>query len=217
MSLSVALIDSGVNSGHPHIRDRQGSVRSWRVEGQTPSEFVAREVADVGDAVGHGTAAAAAILDLAPGIQVESIQIFEVGATTEFERVLCALDQALELEPDVCNLSLGTTRDLWNVQLEARIERFVERGIPLVAPVLWRGLPCYPGSLVGCAGVRVDASLERNRPELRSVGGRDDWFVSPFPRDLPGLPRESNLAGASMACANLSGVFLRRLMDAQVR
>ncbi len=209
MTARVALIDSGVNASHPHVVDGGGTVRSWRIEAAAGGPWSARTLDEHDDRMGHGTAAAAAILDLAPGARIDSIQVFEDGPSAVFERVLCALDHALELAPDLCNLSLGTTRDRWCTELEPRLARFVERGIPLVSPAFWRGLPSYPGCLPGCHGVREDAALERAAPEHRTVGGRQDWFASPYPRDLPGLPRSSNLAGVSMACANLSGYLLR--------
>ncbi|MFT4542598.1 MAG: hypothetical protein ACI841_003701 [Planctomycetota bacterium] len=211
MNRTVALIDSGVNASHPHIRDREGVVRSWQVEQGADADLSVREVAAGQDRIGHGTAAAAAILDLAPGLHIESIQVFEDDPTASFERILIALDHALSLQPDVCNLSLGTTRESWSEPLEARVRGFEAAGIPLVAPVFWRGLPCYPGCMPGCVGVRIDPDLQREYPERRDVGGREDWFAAPYPRELPDLPRASNLAGVSMACANVTGFLIRAL------
>ena len=212
MSQTVALIDSGVNANHPHILDRGGIVQSWLIE-KSRDGWSARALIEGADAVGHGTAAAAAMLDLAPNLRIESIQVFQDRDYTEFDRILYALDHALELKPDVCNLSLGSTNENWNAQLHTRVPKFFELGIPLVAPAFWHGLPSYPGCLEGCCGVRVDAELERESPQQRAIGGREDWFASPYPRELPGLPRAANLAGVSMACANLSGYLLRRLRD----
>lgn len=210
MKSTVALVDSGVHAEHPHIVDRGGDVRAWRVASRAEGTLEVVEDPEGTDVLGHGTAAAAAILDLAPGSMVESIRVFEAESTAEFERVLIALDKVLELRPLVCNLSLGTTSTEYAEQLTSRVVKFAENDIAIVAPAFWQGLPCYPGCLEGAHGVRIDASLAREQPEQRSAGGRSDWFASPYPRELPGLPRDSNLAGVSMACANVSGYLLRR-------
>ncbi len=55
------------------------------------------------------------------------------------------------------------------------------------------------------APVDLHAGLERGAPELRPSGSTELWYASPHPRDLPNLPRAANLAGVSMACANLTG------------
>lgn len=217
MSPVVALIDSGVNWKHPHIQESGSQLRCWRAQLDEESRWEVVPMigsrAEQLDLLGHGTAAAAAILDLAPGSRIESIQVFHRDPTAVLDGILCALDHALVLAPDLCNLSLGTTSEESRAPLVERVARFSKQGIPLVSPSFWRNLPSYPGCLEGCTGVRIDPSLERAAPEQRKVGGRTDWFASPYPRDLPGLPRTSNLAGASMACANLSGYLAKRAME----
>jgi hypothetical protein len=64
--------------------------------------------------------------------------------------------------------------------------------------------------LAGCHGVLVDDSLARNEPQQRSHGDQKVWFASPHPRDLPGLPTAANLAGVSLAAANLTGYLASR-------
>ena len=56
----------------------------------------------------------------------------------------------------------------------------------------------------------MDAGLDRDSPELRPSGSTQLWYASPHPRDLPNLPRTANLAGVSMAAANLTGFFASR-------
>ena len=204
--MRVVLIDSGVNASHPHIRelgevhtplavDADGALSIWEEQEDT---------------LGHGTAAAAAILDLAPGTELHSIQIFREHPGCPCEVVIEALERALDLEPALINLSLGTTRQSWRKELETPIARARSAGVEIISPAAHGGLPSLPGSLPGVTGVLMDAGLDRGAPELRPSGSTQLWYASPHPRDLPNLPRTANLAGVSMAAANLTGFFASR-------
>ncbi|NIR78361.1 MAG: hypothetical protein GWO00_08270, partial [Gemmatimonadetes bacterium] len=56
--IRVAVVDSGVNVPHPHLPGVAGGV-AFDVEGRESGDWV--------DRLGHGTAAAAAIHEKAPG------------------------------------------------------------------------------------------------------------------------------------------------------
>jgi len=201
VSVRVVLIDSGVNVTHPHIRELGEVHPAYAVD---PSGALS-EGLEQQDALGHGTAAAAAILDLAPGTELHSIQVFRDQPVCPFGVVIEAIERALDLEPGLINLSLGTTQQAWRDELEAPIARAVSAGVTILSPAAHGGLPSLPGCLTGVTGVLMDAGLERGAPELRESGSTELWYASPHPRELPNLPRTANLAGVSMACANLTG------------
>ena len=201
MTARVALIDSGVNLLHPHVRGAGEIVPGPTVgEGGALDDRRPHE-----DVLGHGTAAAAAILDLAPGSVLYSIRVFTERAECPFDRVLAALRHAFTWRPRFVNLSLGTSDERWREDLLTLAREAEQLGIVIVSPATHGSLPSLPGSLAGYAGVMMDARLPRDRPERRAIGGRTWWFASPYPRDLPNLPRSANLAGVSMAAANLTG------------
>ena len=206
MTLRVALLDSGVDAQHPHLAGAGKITIGPRLTEDGSLEDVSEQT----DSLGHGTAAAAAILDLAPGIELVSIQVFGAAGACPFEHVLVALEHALELQVDLVNLSLGTTRRAWRERLTPLVARASQLGTRIVAPAAHHGLPSLPGCLAGVHGVLMDANLAREAPEHRELEEHDCWYASPYPRDLPGLPRDANLAGVSMAAANLTG-FLARL------
>lgn len=214
MTARIVLVDSGVNAEHPHVREHGRVVAHTTFRGPDERGVIARDGAAPGtDELGHGTAAAAAILDLARGAELVSLRVFDREPACPFERVLAALRHALELRPRIVNLSLGTTDERWRDELELLGVGFAANDIVVVSPAAERGMPMLPGSLPNYAGVLVDASLPRAAPELRASGPREYWFASPFPRDLPGLARARNLAGVSMAAANVTGFLARRALD----
>ena len=208
MAARIALIDSGVNRRHPHLRESGEVIAGPTIGDDGALDFDAPHT----DVIGHGTAAAAAILDLAPGSTVYSIRVFIERPACPFERVIAALRLAIEWRPSLVNLSLGTTDERWRdtlVELQREAETL---GVLIVSPATHERLPSYPGSLPGYTGVLMDATLAREKPEQRPSGDTLVWYASPYPRELPGLPRAANLAGVSMAAANLTG-FLARHID----
>lgn len=202
----IAILDSGINTDHPHI-EGMGTIEIGRTIG------VGGISADVdgADRLGHGTAVAAAILDIAPGSSVYSIQVFIDSLDCPFENVLIGLEQAITWGPDLVNLSLGTTLPTFAERLAELVESGAQRGARIVAPASMSGLPSYPGSLSGVEAVAEDPSRPRDEPVRERRGDRDYWFASPYPRDLPGLSRVANLSGISMATANVTGYLARQL------
>jgi len=206
MSVRVVLIDSGVNARHPHLSEHGRVVLGPSVRDDGSLDFEAEHV----DLLGHGTAAAAAILDLAGEIELVSVRVFERTPTCPFERVLGALRHALELRPALVNLSLGTTDERWRAELEQLGRQFVAARVRVVSPALQQGLPSLPGALPDYTGVVVDARLPRAAPVERREGAQSLWYASPYPRPLPGLAPARNLSGVSLATANVTGFLARR-------
>ena len=201
MTVRIALLDSGVNGNHPHIRDQGRIIHGPAIDDSGDW----KDDPEPGDLLGHGTCAAAAILDLAPGSTILSLRIFRDQPRCPFPRLLEALDHAIDEGVDWINLSLGTTRPSRCDDLEKMLERASDAAIGVVAPAAIGELACYPGALPGCYGVLVDDSLPRAHPQQRPHGDGKMWFASGRPRDLPGLPRGANLSGVSLAAANLTG------------
>lgn len=198
----VAVIDSGVRLDHPHLEEVGGQVSA----GPTIHEDgVVVPHAPVDDAIGHGTAVTAAIVDLAPASQIYVVRVFVEEFSCPFEHVLLGIDAALDWGADLINLSLGTTMPDYCRALTQRLARATESGARLVAPVSAGGFPSYPGSLEGAVAVVVDSNRTRAAPELREIDGRSYWFASPHPRAIADVPRRSNWSGASFAVANVTG------------
>ncbi len=201
----IAILDSGINTDHPHIQG-MGTVEIGHTIG---ADGIAADL-DGGDTLGHGTAVASAILDLAPGSTIYSIRVFLKSLDCPFEHVLVGLEQAIAWGPDLVNLSLGTTLPTFEKRLVELVDAGTRHGARIVAPASMSGLPSYPGSLPNVEAVVEDPNLPRDEPVRRPHGDRHYWFASPYPRDLPGVPRAANLSGISMATANVTGYLARQ-------
>jgi len=192
----VAVIDSGVHASHPHVGAVEESVCLDPPDG------------DVVDRLGHGTAVAAAIRDIAPGTTLVVGKIFDRSLSTNATVLARGIDWAVYAQARVINLSLGTTNPAHTAALGESVARAAAAGAIVVSARASGGGVWLPGSMEGVASVVADSTLERDEVEIDERG----FAAAPYPRPIPGVPRERNLSGVSFAVANVSG-FLARLLE----
>lgn len=191
----VAVLDSGVHPSHPHVG---------------PIEFAENLETPGGDTVdrlGHGTAVAAAIRDIAPGATLIVGKIFDRALATNAETLSKGIDWAVARGARIINLSLGTANRAHEELLrDAVLRARHEKGdVMVVSARESDGVEWLPGSLPYVTGVVADPKLERHE-FIRSERG---FTAAPWPRSIPGVPREKNLSGISFAVANTSGLLAR--------
>lgn len=182
--MRIAVIDSGIHAGHPHVGPVAGAVHF------TGDDAV--------DRLGHGTAVAAAIREKAPEAKLFAVKVFDRRLTVRIEAILRALAWCREERMDAINLSLGTANEEHRELLVAAV---ADNGVVVSAAHM------LPGSLPGVIGVAVDENCPRD--EFRREG--DLFLASPYPRPIPGVPPERNLHGVSFAVANMTGIVARAL------
>jgi subtilisin family serine protease len=200
----IAVIDSGVHAAHPHVGGVAGGV-GIREDGTTTDDYV--------DRLGHGTAVAAAIREKAPGAQIFAVKVFWRTLATDIGTLVRGIETAAAHGAHVINLSLGTNEVRHEVRLQDLIAAAAARGSIVVAANDGDGARWLPGSLTGVVAVQADWSCERDRYAIGMVEGRPVLTASPYPRGIPGVPRENNLHGISFAVANASG-FVARALEA---
>ncbi len=194
----VAVLDSGVHADHPHIGGIQGGIS------------LSGDSVDLVDRIGHGTAVAAAIREKAPGVELLAIKVFHRLLATNADVLARAIVWAADHGATIINSSLGTTNTGHAERLASAVEHATAKGAIIVSAYESNGASFLPGSLPGVIGVVSDPNLERDeiRLESRDVG-TPIVHAAPFPRPIPGVPRERNLSGVSFAVANVSGFFAR--------
>jgi len=204
-AVRIALIDSGVDPSHPGVRGRGTVAAMVRVDddGTVCDEAVAR------DGLGHGTAVACALLDLAPGAELFVVRVFAQQARCSPAALAAALRHAATSGCPFVNASLGLPALDERDRVADAVRELLATGARLVAPATAHGLPCLPGSLPGVDAVVADANLPRHAPVLRRQAERAFWFASPLPPPgVPGLP-PAHVFGDSLAVANVTGFLAR--------
>jgi subtilisin family serine protease len=193
----IAIIDSGVNLAHPHIGNIAGGVTI--ASSTTDPTYI--------DRLGHGTAVAALIHDRAPQAQLLAVKVFHDALVTNLPTLLSAIDWCLAHDIDLINLSLGTTNQNHRGAFEAAIARVQAKGKALISAAEMQNQPALPGILPGVIAVLADNSKEAGEFGIKTLHGKNVFTASPYPREIPNVPRESNLHGISFAVAHITATI----------
>ncbi len=202
--IRVAVVDSGVNVPHPHLPGVAGGV-AFDVEGRESGDWV--------DRLGHGTAAAAAIHEKAPGAELWAVKVFDRRLATTVAVLVRAIEWALDRGCRLVNLSLGTPNDFRKLELAPAVLAAVDAGAIIVSAAEHDGRLWFPGSMPGVVGVVMDAAEPREGVSVVEATRGPALRASPYPRPVPGVPPERNFNGISFAVANATGVLAALLAE----
>ena len=211
--IRVAVVDSGVHGGHPHVGGVAGGVRI-AADGAEERDFT--------DRIGHGTAVAAAIREKAPDAEIWAVRVFGTRLSTTASTLVRAIEWAAGRGVDLINLSLGTQRPEHRSAMAAVVATAAGRGSLIVSPAVHEGREWLPGCLPGTVGVELDRECAREELRVSGAGGAGAeapaapsprFRASGYPRPIPGVSPELNLHGVSFAAANVTG-FLARGLEA---
>lgn len=186
--MRIAIIDSGIHPGHPHVGEIAGGVEIG----------LAGEGHDFIDRLGHGTAVAGAIREKAPDAELYAVKVFDRRLSANISVIVRALEWCRDHQMDLVNLSLGTE----NPAHRGSFLRVLQGDLLVVSAA-----HVLPGTLPEVIGVEADPECSRD-----AFRYRDGVFrTSPYPRPIPGVPVERNLQGISFAVANMTGMVARAL------
>ena len=202
VAVTVAVIDSGVNVPHPHLPAVAGGV-GFDPRGSETDDWV--------DVLGHGTAVTAAIHEKAPTAELFAVKVFQRELATTARVLVRAIDWAAARGVRLVNLSLGTPLELRAADLQPVVERSVRAGTIIVSAFELDGHRWYPGCMEGVIGVCLDPEQPRESVVVGEREGRPVLLASPYPRPIPGVPKERNLNGISFAVANATGCLAAAL------
>jgi len=209
----IGMIDTGVNAAHPHVGNIAGGV-TIGPEDETPGYQ---------DQLGHGTAIAALLHQQAPEAELIAVKVFDRTLATNRDTVIRAIDWCLQNEIDIINLSLGTANPSHRTQFEDAVHRIRALGKAIVSAHDVNGALALPGCLPGVIAVVSDTTCSdvihvlkpgetsgsAKPAELSAArSGKIIFAASPYPREIPGVPRERNLHGVSFAVARVTAALV---------
>ncbi|MDP9183722.1 MAG: S8 family serine peptidase [Actinomycetota bacterium] len=158
--VDVAVVDSGVEDGHPWV-GRVDSAVALSVDESQP-EGVRLDVGSHDDLFGHGTACAGIIRRLAPDCRLHSVRVLGDRLTGRGPVFAAGVRWALDQGFPVVNLSLSTGRDEYHGLFHDLADEAYFRGTALVCAVNNAAVPSYPSQFSAVFSV---AAHERNDPE----------------------------------------------------
>ena len=129
----VAVIDSGVEAGHPDLDgcvDEGGGV-VVALDPEADGEVLVTQQLH-GDVFGHGTACSAIIHQMAPSASITSIRVLDERLSGKATVFLRGLEWAIDEGFDVVNLSLGTIKRSYALAFHDLCDRAYFEGTFLV-------------------------------------------------------------------------------------
>lgn len=202
--VSVALIDSGIDTSHYDIRDRVSAAYEAEKEG---SKIVFRE-SEVGDAAGHGTACAGIILGIAPEAELHSIKVLGSEGIGDGNAFLSGLEFAINRGFRVINLSLGTTKPQFTAPLRDLLDRAYLAGCIVVAAANNLPQPSFP-SVFSSSVIAVTKTAETDPFKFGFRFGEVIELTAPGVNVRTTWTKNSykTITGNSFACPHISGIL----------
>ncbi len=164
--VTVAILDSGVEAGHPAVRGRV--VESVAVE---IVDDEARVVPDDGvDLYGHGTACAGIVVGLAPEVEIVSVRVLGADLRGKGVAFLAGLEWAVERGAQAMNLSLSSKSERLLPYFHDVVDQAYFHNVALVSAV--NNLPglSYPSTFSSVFSVAAHA-----------VPDAETFFYNPAP------------------------------------
>lgn len=207
--VDVAVVDSGIEDGHPLV-GRVDSAVAVSIDPSQP-DGVRFDEGPHEDLFGHGTACAGIIRRLAPDCRLHSVRVLGDRLTGRGPVFAAGLRWALERGFAVVNLSLSTGKDDYHGLFHDLADEAYFRGTALVCAVNNAPGPSYPSQYAAVLSVAAHA---RNDPE-----GYDFNPDPPVELGAPGIDVEVawrgggtlRATGNSFAAPHVSGLVARIL------
>lgn len=202
--VSVAIIDSGIDTLHP---DLVGKVID-SVEARIEQKKVRFEPSIDGDSAGHGTACAGIISRIAPDSELHSIKVLGAGGSGDGMAFMAGLEWAIKQRYRVINLSLGTTKPQFFAPLHDLLDRAYQAGSIVVAAANNLPQPSFP-SVFSSSLISVIKSENTDPLKFGFLYGEVIELTAPgvnIRTPWPGGGYRS-LTGNSFACPHIVGII----------
>jgi subtilisin family serine protease len=165
--VTVAVVDSGVDGGHPAVHGRL--TRHLVVEIEGGEAQVVQDPSGV-DLVGHGTACAGIIAGIAPAADLVSIRTLGADNRGKGLALAAAIDWAVDARISIVNLSLSSRSEAMFGAFHALADRSYFANTLLVCAANNVPGPSYPSLFAAVVSVAA-----------HDVADPDVWYYNPAP------------------------------------
>ncbi len=147
----VAVVDSGVEAGHPRVAGVTSAV-AFELDASAERGYAAH-AGPHEDLVGHGTACAAIIRSLAPEVELHSVRVLGANLKGRGALLHAGVEWSLEHGMQVVNLSLSSKSDTMFAPLHDLADRAYFAGTVLVCAANNLPGPTYPSQFASVVSV----------------------------------------------------------------
>lgn len=148
--IKVAIIDSGVDKDHPRVGGVAGAVV---IEADDSPEGFRAVGGDHEDLVGHGTACAAIIRQLAPDAEIYSVRVLGANLRGRGSLFFSGIRWAIDNGMNVVNMSLSSKSEQWFGPLHEIADQAYYRRVMLVCAANNMPGPTYPSEFASVLSV----------------------------------------------------------------
>jgi len=203
----VGVLDSGLNTTHPHVSGLQHSGFALYQDGEG-----FRRDDDYADCTGHGTAVTAALYRALPNVSVLVIRLLDDDLRCTSQVLAEGIREAAAAGCKVINLSLGSTDPDSIPRLQDAVEEARSLGSFCVAAAHPRGRTLWPADLPSVFSAQAHRSCPLD--DLFSMpDGAARYLTHGFPRPIEGQPPTQNFFGSSFAAVHLSARLMRLIQE----
>lgn len=202
--VSVAIVDSGIDSEHP---DLLGKVAA-SVEARLDHKRIVFDPSTSGDSAGHGTACAGIIAKIAREAELYSIKVLGAAGLGDGQAFLAGLEYCIKQRYRVINLSLGTTKPQFFSPLHDLLDRAYQAGCIVVAAANNLPHPSFP-SVFSSSLISVIKSAEADPLNFGFHFGEVIELTAPGVNIRTAWLDKGyrTLTGNSFACPHIVGVI----------
>ena len=147
----VAIVDSGVEDGHPRVGRVAGAI-AVEPDPDRPDTFRYLPGSH-DDLVGHGTACAGIIRALAPQAEIHSVRVLGANLRGKGSAFVAGVRWALDNDMDVVNMSLSSRSEQWFGPLHQIADEAYFKGTLLVCAANNVPGPTYPSQYASVISV----------------------------------------------------------------
>ncbi|MBI4370505.1 MAG: S8 family peptidase [Elusimicrobia bacterium] len=204
----VCIIDTGIDLTHPDVAP---NVRAGKdLSGSTTT------TSDITDYVGHGTHVAGTIaaidddsgvVGVAPKANLYISKVFGKSGSTSLSAVIAGIEYCTEIEADVINMSLGSSRD--NTAMHEAVKAAFHAGAAIIVSAGNSGGSVgFPGAYEEVLGIA--ASDDSDKIASFSSHGQEVDLIAPGVKVLSTVPTSkgsyAQYNGTSMAAPHVTGL-----------
>ncbi|MGC4112345.1 MAG: S8 family serine peptidase [Nocardioides sp.] len=156
--VKVSVVDSGVDADHPRVGGVTGAV-AFELDPDAELGYVEREGRH-DDLVGHGTACAAIIRDLAPQAEIYSVRVLGANLKGRGALLHAGVEWSVQHGMHVANLSLSSKSDAMFAPLHEVADEAYFAGTVLVCAANNLPGPTYPSQYASVVSVAARSGGE---------------------------------------------------------
>ncbi len=209
-NIKIVIIDSGIDKSKAGLDKFVGCNLRYRLDSygkviSTEEYTICHE---------HGTAIAMIIKNICPKVEFISMSILDENLSSDGRLMLYAIKEAINLNPDIIHLSLGTKRPKYRFSLARLMKKAEQSNILVVSALSNDRKKSYPAAIKNV--IAVSANFPGGPMDIYYKTGM--FYATPGLDGIPGQDEllNRNMMGSSLSAAYMTGYICNKMLQNSV-